>query len=437
MNVFKLKDTEIHSLPELREHFDLAEVMAAFLDGTLEQWLDGCYYERESEAVAGLEHTLSPATERKLCAILGVEGAVYLTPEQQTICERKRAAIRQFSDDPALLARAMETATNQSELAELLDAGCQSICLCGGSFTVPIRKSGVHYTGVGNPHMEAPFTEEQYRRAGITFEGITLPQTAGEEAAAIAGEAAENYGYDGFAEEHNRLVSPFHDAIKGRRLSKLYNIVGDADTKPAGEFYRSRGAAERAARRSIEQAYDQANRYFQPGQSQCAASWLAKEYAAFIRRGRNLALALCPAGGKADELGRLISQAETALRERFEQELRDRSGYYEMYKKSYFLERVEIEKEDYNLDPFDSDLLNGLARLIHDESEYGVENLFEILQELDEDVSEHMNTFFEEAYRIFREYCREIEDIAEEIGKDLSDDDLRELGILKEDSQAS
>lgn len=480
MNVFKLKDTEIHSLAELRENFALELVIAAFLDGTLEQWLVDCYYEKEAKAVADLkrtlssaiarkpctilgvdfiregdlapeqqqkaeavtdlEHALSPAMERKLCAILGVdyikEG--YLTPKQQLIYERKCAAIRQFSDDPTLLAHAMETATNQVELAELLNAGYQNIYLCGGSFTVPIRKSGIHYSGIGNPHMEAPFTEEQYHRAGITFENITLPQVIDKETASIAKVAAAKYGYDDFAEEHNHLASIFHTAIKGRRL--FIHCPLSADTDPAGEFYKTKSSAERAARNSIEQAYDQANRYFQPGQGQCIAPPLAKDYAAFIRKGaEGLVDALRHAGKdkQVKELERLISNAESALLERFEQELRNSADYYEMYKKSYFLERIEIEKCDYNLDLFDSDLLNGLARLIHDDSEYTVENLHEIVMELDNDLKKHADTFFGEAYRIFQDYCREIEDIAEEIGGDLSDDMLQKLGILKERSQVS
>jgi hypothetical protein len=48
---------------------------------------------------------------------------------------------------------------------------------------------------------------------------------------------------------------------------------------------------------------------------------------------------------------------------------------------------------------------------------------------LEEDVNQHADTFFGAAYQIFREYCGEIENIAEEIGKNLSDDDLVKLGL--------
>lgn len=68
-------------------------------------------------------------------------------------------------------------------LAELLNAGKSTIYLCANRFTVPIRKSGVHYIGIGNPKMDVLFTEEQYRPAGITFEGVSLPATLASEAA--------------------------------------------------------------------------------------------------------------------------------------------------------------------------------------------------------------------------------------------------------------
>ena len=84
---------------------------------------------------------------------------------------------------------------------------------------------------------------------------------------------------------------------------------------------------------------------------------------------------------------------------------------------------------DYNLDLFDSDLMNGLARLIHDDSEYTVENLYETVSELEEDVNKHADAFYGCAYQEYKDYCKEIEKIAEEIGKDLSDDDLIKLGI--------
>ena len=72
MNTLKLNDREIHSLAELRTDVDVTQLMAAFLNESLEKWLSDCYYEREADAVARLDHSLLPVVEQQLCTILAV-----------------------------------------------------------------------------------------------------------------------------------------------------------------------------------------------------------------------------------------------------------------------------------------------------------------------------------------------------------------------------
>ena len=132
--------------------------------------------------------------------------------------------------------------------------------------------------------------------------------------------------------------------------------------------------------KEVDSAYDQANSFFIPGSQSCIASELADHYAVFIKKGcgsiveqlapwcaRNSALR-----PRLQDMEKLIVSAADNLRKLFEQELSESADYYRMYKRSYFHERIDIEKNDYNVDMFDSDLLNGLARLIHDDSEYDV-----------------------------------------------------------------
>ena len=436
MNTLKLNDKEIHSLADLRSDVDINQLMAAFLNESLEKWLSDCYYEREADAVARLDHSLLPAVEQQLCAILGIKRSQNaMTAEQRAIYDRKCAAILRCSSDRELLNHVMETATNQSELAELLNNGCKTIYLCEGAFSVPIRKSGIHYCGIGNPVVETTFTEAQYKKAGITFEGITLPAMPDAETAYLAEQAAIENGYDDFGEKHCCLATLLHDRIKGYRIYRSYNLKTDADDVVT-EFYKSESAAQQAAQKVIEAAYSEANSYFQPDRVGCIAPWTAEQYAAIFKEGAKSVVSKLRSltGGKAElasKLSKLADQAQRELLQRFEKELTDSSDFYEMYKKSYFLKQVEIEKNDYNLDLFESDILNGLARLLHDDSEYTVENLIEIVGELEDDINKHADTFFGCAYQEYKSFCREAEKIAEEIGKDLSDDDLVKLGILK------
>lgn len=439
MEALKIYDKEIHSLEELRQNFDLSQVVAAFLDCSLEKWLADCFYEKQANQVRKLDHAIDPDIERELCQILGVDyiASGYLSEEQRLVYERKCRIIQQHSDDPKLLEHALDTATNQAELAEFLHSDKRRIYLCGSSFNVPIRISGVHYIGIGNPKMEAAFTEEQYRRAGITFEGIDLPKEITKETISDAEMAAAANGYDNFAEKHCALASTIHFAMKGHRISKRLRLSWDSDV--ATEFYKSKYAAECAVKKEVDSAYDQANGYFTPGSSSCISIVTSDRYAAFILRACcDIMERLVPWCDRSNDLKlrlqkmeNLILSAPKNLRERLNQELSESADYYRMYKRSYFHDRIDIEKNDYNVDMFDSDILNGIARLIHDDSEYDVRDMYETMNEMENDVNSHADTFFGRAYDIFREYCEEIEEIAEEIGADLSGDDMDKLGIKR------
>ena len=154
MTELTLNNQPICSLEQLRQHFDLLQVVSYFLDGTLEQWLDEYYYEHLAEAIRQLDHEPTAEVKKELCRFLGVD-------------YKKHIQASSNQDN---------TANDQTELAALLNAGVTTIYLRKNAFHVPIKKSGIHYIGLESPTMEAPFTEEQYRRAGVTFTDIQLPK---------------------------------------------------------------------------------------------------------------------------------------------------------------------------------------------------------------------------------------------------------------------
>lgn len=435
----------ITSLEDLRQNFDLSQVMMAFLDKRLETWLEGCFYEREADEVSALEHTLTPVAERALCEALNVSylDQVQLTQEQREMLERKQAVIARHTNDQELLSHALDTALNQMELAELLEAGRGRIYLCDGSFSVPIRRNGVHYIGIGSPKVNTTFTEEQYRRAGITFEGIELPETLDEKSIADAERAAAQNGYDNFRERHTALATLFHEAMKCQVFSQYHRLNINCGSV-SSEFYKSKFEAKDKAHTLINKAYSKASSFFTVSGENSIVPPAAKWYGERLREGvSQLALALAPycktretLSEKHKELMALIDQREDKLLGLFVDELTGSGDYYSMYERSYFLEHIDIEKHDFNVDVFDNDLFNGLARLIHDESEYTVNGLYETIAELEEDVSRLASTFYSEAHERYEEYCKKIEEIAEEIGKDLSGDDMRKLGIASEERSA-
>ena len=441
MEALKINNKEIQSLKELRDNFDLEQVVFQFLDGTLERWLSDYFYEELADQVETLEHTPELHIKMKLCHIIGIDyvASGFLTEAQQAVYERKRHLIHQYTNDPEVLNKALATATTQAELAELLYSGQRKIYLCGPSFHVPIRVSGVHYIGIGAPKMEAAFTEEQYRRAGISFEGIELPKTISQESIYIAEKAAAANGYDDFAEKHDALSAKLHYAMKSQKLSWYLQLSWDSGVN--SDFYKSKYDAERAVKVEIDTVYDQANNYFSPGSQNCIAAPLANRYAAFLIRNcsdiidrltswcsKNNAVSM-----RLKEMRQLVSSSMRNLQNQFEKELSYSSDYYRMYKRSYFYELIEYEPHDYNVDIFENDLLNGIARLIHDDTEYEACNMREAMSELENDVNSHANTFYCRAHEIYCDYCADIEKIAEEIGINLSDDEMELLGI-KQDS---
>jgi hypothetical protein len=406
-------------------------------NGILQAWLRDRYYDRQAEELEALRES-GTGTDRDICRILGVDyvQSGQMSDQERAAYQRKCAAIRQHTDDPKLLAHALDTATNQTELAELLNAGNDVIYLCGEHFNVPIRKGGVHYIGIAYPKLEASFTEEQYRRAGITFEQIELPAEADPALTETAQRAAREAGYDDFGDHHNTLATLFHQAVKTDKLTKWCYLDHNA-VDVTTEFYRSKLAAKTAARRVVDDAYDKANRIFVPGNKDCLADDFAQRYSDRLVKRATPILERLKAGlaqanqvKRLAELDKLINGARAYLQDAFEEELRDSADYYKMYKKSYFVDRVDITANDFNTDLFQSDLANSIARVFFDETEYTVDGMLETMNELQDDMNSHGEMFYSSAYSIYKEYCQKIEAAAEELGRNLTDSDLVAMDIL-------
>jgi len=452
MQHLTLHGREIHSLGEIREYFDLGELSTAVLNHTLEDWLNSCFYESEAQRVRELRERekarrsrsldfmsamrsdtndvrMSFAGKRELCEVFGISYADTgdLSAEQRADCERKQSELKKHTDDPDILARALQTATNQTELAQLIEDEYKTIQLCGGSFTVPIRVGGIHYIGIGNPKMEAPFTEEQYRRAGVTFEGISLPEEADERASDQARSAAADYGFDDYYERHSEFAAVVHERLKRGPVSGFFNLNADG-SDVMSEYYHHKSEAESEMKRVVNAAYDEASEIFIPGKSTCLANHAAKDYARWLKGKLTPIIERLShtnaAAAQINQLSKLCESAEHVLLEQFFEELNDSSGFYKMYDRRYFLEKPEIENLGEDMEYTESFILNGLIRAIQGDNEYVISGLIETISELEDDVNSRAGTFYASAHTLFKKYCEQIEEIAEEIGKDLSGDEL-------------
>lgn len=166
----KMKDgAEVRSLQELQEYFDIDRVMAYYLNGKLEIWLADRYYDEEADQVRELDSADSELS-RKLCEIFQVEYVRdALTPEEAEVRNRKIERLREITDDEEIIDKVDCVAFSQEELADLLDAGLDTIYLCGKDFQIPLGKRDMTYIGIES---KLSFTEEklaQYHAQNIQF----------------------------------------------------------------------------------------------------------------------------------------------------------------------------------------------------------------------------------------------------------------------------
>lgn len=140
--------TEVRTIDELKEHFDVKSVIAYFKDGRLLNWLQARYYYDEADKVKQL--TDDDLLAKKLCAIFGVESEIEELDVEEIERRQKRLnRLKQHTADEKILSQLDLVAFNQEELSDLLDDDEDTIYLCNNRFTIPLRITNKTYIGVG------------------------------------------------------------------------------------------------------------------------------------------------------------------------------------------------------------------------------------------------------------------------------------------------
>lgn len=165
----------VRTMEELREHFDIASVLAYYDNGKLREWLENYYYDAEADEVGKLDSSSADIKE-KLCGILGVSCPVEETGNISLadISDKNRRLnkLKKFTSDDEFLRAADYVAFTQEELQGLLDAGAKKIYLCQeeGEFEIPDTE-GVTYIGVNHPFAN---TQERFGEKGIVFQNVDI-----------------------------------------------------------------------------------------------------------------------------------------------------------------------------------------------------------------------------------------------------------------------
>lgn len=427
--VLMLQDTEIHSLRELREHFNRSEILTAFANENLFYWLTQHYYESEASELHAIQ-TTDKNCFRKLCDLFQVNymDHITLSEEEKKYQKQKEEMVRQIITDTnaseSLLKELPVIAVNQEELADLINAGETKIYLCKESFSIPISKSGIEYIGIGDVQIENPFTLEQYRKAGITITNITLPVTEDLDTLDTARMAATANGYDSFPETHSALATVFHNKLKTHRIYEHYHLPFDSSVM--GTFYNSRSECDAAKKSALEKAYHTAGRYITPGDSKCIAKTAAEYYHEQIQdiftpqilKGLQKLCELNNHSSVYQKLQEILGQNKKKILSLLETELRESADYYNMYQFDYFMDQVEIEEHDYRIS--EGGFFRALETLAGGSIQYTITDIHSAISEMENDLNDHANTFFNTAQSEYEDYCRDIEELLQEIGSDFS-----------------
>lgn len=159
---------EVRTLQELKEAFDLNQIIGYYLDGKLVTWLKDRYYDDLAEQIIALNSSV-PESTRKLCEIFDVE---YKKNDIsiKTIGKRNSRIekLKEITNDEKIIENADCVAFSQEELVDLLKKGVNTIYLCGTDFRIPLIKE-ITYIGI-ETKLEIPKRlKEIYQSKGITF----------------------------------------------------------------------------------------------------------------------------------------------------------------------------------------------------------------------------------------------------------------------------
>lgn len=165
----KMKDgIEVRTLQELKEAFDLNQIIGYYLDGKLVTWLKDRYYDDLAEQVIALDSSV-PESTRKLCEIFDVE---YKKNDISIKTIEKRnnriEKLKEITNDEKIIENADYVAFSQEELLDLLNKGVKTIYLCGTDFCIPSNKE-ITYIGIKTKLEISRRQKEIYQSNGIKF----------------------------------------------------------------------------------------------------------------------------------------------------------------------------------------------------------------------------------------------------------------------------
>ena len=176
---------QIQTMDDLRNNFDLKELINIFNGEKLSIWLEDRLYDAEAEEIRKLNIEDNDLPQN-LCKIFGVdyETVAEQLDDPETIAWRKerRRRLKRFTDDAEIIKHVDDVAFNQDDLIDILlsEVLPQKIYLCGEKFVFPsgcFRRKNISYVGVTKDKVIVKIdskTPIDLDALNITFENVEI-----------------------------------------------------------------------------------------------------------------------------------------------------------------------------------------------------------------------------------------------------------------------
>lgn len=264
----QMNGTDVRTIEELRENFDLSSVLGYLTNGKLVTWLEDRYYDNEAMAVRALS-TDETDLNQKLMSILGVSDDVKteeIDLEEIQRRNEKLMLLRQITDDEEIIDNVDCVAFNQDELYDILDDGKETIYLCQSEFEVPLSVQNKIYIGLENPKVKLRQTESiNLDTLNVRFKNVLFSDELSPELAEkICEDESEKIDYESAL---NLIAEYKKKLIKVPSISLYYSIsslsLGTGSYSSYGMHITSRNELVETIRQHIQEKYDNRSKVIQ------------------------------------------------------------------------------------------------------------------------------------------------------------------------------
>ncbi len=170
----KINDTDVRSIEDLRENFDLETVLGYYTNGKLVTWLRDRYYNEEADTIEALSAD-DEQLGSKLAKALGVEieADENLDIEEVKFRREKLEMLSRYISDRKILDNMDIVAVDQDDLYDILDSGADKVYLFKETFSVPTRRGDVTYIGLNGAKVKLQGkTDYDFNAVNIHFENV-------------------------------------------------------------------------------------------------------------------------------------------------------------------------------------------------------------------------------------------------------------------------